>query len=92
MKSANFVDIYVKDTGVGINENEKKVLFQKFRKIKRNCIELNINSEGSGLGLYLTKQFVELQGGNIRVESEGRNEGSTFIIQIPLKTKKENSF
>ncbi len=92
MKSANFVDIYIKDTGVGITENEKKVLFQKFRKIKRNCIELNISSEGTGLGLYLTKQFVELHGGNIRVESEGRNKGSTFIIQMPLRTKKENSF
>ena len=84
LKSANFVDIYVKDTGVGINENEKKVLFQKFRKIKRNCIELNISSEGSGLGLYLTKQFIELHGGTIRVESEGRNKGSVFIIRLPI--------
>jgi len=84
LKSANFVDIYVKDTGVGINENEKKVLFQKFRKIKRNCIELNISSEGSGLGLYLIKQFVELHGGNIRLESEGRNKGSVFIIKLPI--------
>lgn len=88
LKSKNFVDICIKDTGVGITENEKNELFQKFGKIKRNSDELNINTEGSGLGLYLTKQFVELHGGNIRVESEGRNKGSTFIIQIPLKTKK----
>jgi len=84
LKNKNFVDICIKDTGVGITENEKKVLFQKFRKIKRNCIELNISSEGSGLGLYLTKQFVELHGGNIRVESEGRNKGSVFIIKLPI--------
>lgn len=84
LKSKDFVDICIKDTGVGITENEKNELFQKFRKIKRNYIELNISSEGSGLGLYLTKQIVELHGGNIRVESEGRNKGSVFIIKLPI--------
>jgi len=91
LKNKNFVDICIKDTGVGITENEKSEIFQKFGKIKRNIEELNINNEGSGLGLYLSKQIVELHGGKIWVESSGRNKGSTFITRMPLRREKENS-
>ncbi len=76
------IDIIVKDTGVGITENERKILFNKFGKIERYGMDLDIDIEGAGLGLYISKEIIELHGGEIIVESEGRNKGSTFIIRL----------
>ncbi len=45
---------------------------------------MKIKSEGSGLGLYISKELVELHGKKILVESEGRNKGSTFIVRLPI--------
>ncbi len=47
----------------------------------------NLVTEGSGLGLYISKNLVELHGGTMRAESEGRNKGSTFIVKLPFKEK-----
>ena len=77
-----YTDILIKDTGIGLTENEKKSLFIKFGKIERYGQNLDVDIEGSGLGLYISKQIVELHGGEIFVESEGRNRGSTFIIRL----------
>jgi len=81
-KDDSFV-ISVKDSGVGITEDEKKKLFKKFGKIERYGQSWDINIEGTGLGLYIAKKIVKLHGGNIWVESEGRNKGSTFSFSIP---------
>jgi len=78
----NFVDIKVKDNGVGITEKEKEKLFEKFGKIERYGMNLDVDIEGSGLGLYISKEIVELHGGRILVESEGRNKGSIFTIRL----------
>ncbi|MFX0102333.1 MAG: PAS domain S-box protein [Candidatus Hodarchaeota archaeon] len=78
-----WIEIFVKDTGVGITPEEKEQLFRKFGKIERYGKGMDIISEGSGLGLYLSKQIIELHGGFIRVESEGRNKGAEFIIRLP---------
>ncbi|MBA7689509.1 Alkaline phosphatase synthesis sensor protein PhoR [subsurface metagenome] len=78
----NFVDIKVKDSGVGIIEKEKEKLFEKFGKIERYGMNLDVDIEGSGLGLYISKEIVELHGGRILVESEGRHKGSTFTIRL----------
>lgn len=75
--------ISVSDTGIGITEEEKKQLFQQFGKIERYGQGWDVNIEGTGLGLHISKQIVNLHGGNIWVESEGRNKGSTFYFTIP---------
>ena len=77
------VEIIFKDTGIGLTEEEQDRLFQKFGKIEREDLKGKLNNEGSGLGLYISKEIVELHGGKIIAESEGRNKGSTFIVKLP---------
>jgi len=79
-----YVDIVIKDTGVGLTMAEQTMIFKKFGKIERFGKELDVDTEGSGLGLYISKEIVELHGGQILVKSEGRNKGSTFIIRLPI--------
>lgn len=80
------VEISIIDTGVGLIEEEISKLFTKFGKIKRYGIGLEfLDIQGSGLGLYISKEIIELHGGNIRVESAGRNLGAKFIIELPIK-------
>ena len=73
------VEIAVADTGVGIAPDQQALVFEEFRQAGGDYLR---KSEGTGLGLSLTKRFVELHGGSIRLESEpGR--GSTFAIILP---------
>lgn len=77
-----YIDIRVRDNGVGLTQKEKEILFEKFGKIERYGKDLDVDIEGCGLGLYISKEIAELHGGQILVESEGRNKGSTFIIRL----------
>ena len=70
--------VYVKDTGIGIPENEKHKIFEKFY---RTTISSSI-SQGIGLGLVITKYLVEGQGGKIWFESQ-ENVGTTFYFTLP---------
>ena len=84
-KYGNWAIISVSDTGVGFTEDELKKIFTKFGKIERHGEGLEyINMEGSGLGLYITKQIVDLHGGKIWVESTGRNRGCIFKVRLPI--------
>lgn len=76
--------VSIKDNGIGFTKEEKGRLFEQFGKIERYGQGLNIVSDGSGLGLYISKKIVELHGGKIWVESEGRNKGSTFYFTLPI--------
>ncbi|MEE9376691.1 MAG: PAS domain-containing sensor histidine kinase [Candidatus Lokiarchaeia archaeon] len=78
-----YIEISIKDTGIGLTKKEKEKLFQKFGKIERFRKQLDIDTEGTGLGLYISKEIVELHKGKIIVKSQGRNKGSTFIIRLP---------
>jgi len=69
----------VVDTGRGIAAEDQSKLFQKFSQVKREIDE----HQGTGLGLYISKNFVELHKGTIGVKSEvGR--GATFFFEIPI--------
>lgn len=75
------LQIRVSDTGIGITKENKEKLFQSFQRVD---LEHNRNVEGSGLGLTITKQFVDMMKGMIYVSSE-YGKGSTFIVNIPQK-------
>jgi len=75
----NFLEFFVKDTGMGINEEQKEIIFERFRQGSES---LSRNYEGSGLGLSISKAYVKMLGGNIWVESEV-DKGSTFYFTIP---------
>jgi len=82
--SNNFIEIYFKDTGVGLTHEEIDKLFTQFGKIERYGEGLEyLDIKGSGLGLYISKKIIEMHNGEIQVISEGRNKGSTFIIILP---------
>jgi len=72
----------INDTGIGLTKKEMDKLFTKFGKIERYGQKMDVDIEGSGLGLYISKEIVDLHGGHIWVESAGRNKGSTFYIKL----------
>ncbi len=73
------IEISVKDTGIGIPENELELIFEQFHNIDQNGYS-SITS--TGIGLAFSKRIVTLHHGNISVKSEV-NKGSTFTIQLP---------
>ena len=87
-KNIDYIDIIIKDTGIGFTEDEREITFKKFGKIDRKIKGMNIITEGSGLGLYISKEIVKLHKGKVWLESEGRNKGSTFIVRLPVNEKK----
>ncbi|KKN49647.1 hypothetical protein LCGC14_0640770 [marine sediment metagenome] len=82
IEDADKIDILIRDTGVGLTKQEQEKLFGKFGKIERYGMDLDVDIEGCGLGLYISKEIIELHKGQILVESEGRNKGSTFTIRL----------
>lgn len=78
--------IYVYDTGIGLTEDEMEKIFTKFGKLERYGQGFDyLDIEGAGLGLFISKEIINLHGGQIWAESSGRNNGSTFIVKIPIE-------
>ena len=77
-----FIEFWVKDTGVGIPEEDFEIIFDRFRQADNNNDDKLYR--GAGLGLSICKAFVEEMGGEIRVESEVKK-GSVFYFTIPYK-------
>jgi len=87
-KNKDWAEILVSDTGVGLTKEEMNIIFTRFGKIERYGQGLEyIDIQGSGLGLFISKEIVDLHGGYIRAESEGRNKGSTFIVKLPIQNR-----
>lgn len=77
----DYVDIIVKDTGVGIPEDKLEDVFEKFKQVDNRLTKI---SEGSGIGLSIVKSLVDLHNGRIEVKSE-LGKGTEFKIKIPNK-------
>lgn len=73
-RADNFIKIYFKDTGVGMDELQIKNLFNPYYTTK---------PRGTGLGLAISNGIVEIHGGNIQVNSK-KGQGSTFIVSLPI--------
>ena len=75
------LEFTVRDTGIGIKEEDKNKLFTKFSRVD---LQKNNTIEGTGLGLVITENLLELMGGDISLESE-YGKGSCFKVRIPQK-------
>ncbi|KGO93569.1 GAF domain-containing sensor histidine kinase [Flavobacterium subsaxonicum] len=84
-EAGNYVHIEVKDEGQGLNFSDMQKLFTKFAKLSSKPTG---KETSNGLGLSITKSFVELHNGNIYAMSPGKDKGTTFIVSIPFKHKR----
>ena len=76
-----FVEISVKDNGIGIEKEQLGMIFDRFKQVNKS---LSRNAEGTGIGLSLVKSITKLHGGSIYVESEV-GKGSKFTVMLPAK-------
>ncbi|MBU0476607.1 PAS domain S-box protein [Patescibacteria group bacterium] len=76
------IEFSIKDTGVGIPKDQQERVFAKFF---RGANIMRMETEGSGLGLFITKNIIEAHGGKIWFESE-EGKGSTFYFALPIKS------
>ncbi|MBK7500161.1 MAG: PAS domain S-box protein [Ignavibacteriales bacterium] len=79
LNNKDYLTIKVEDTGIGIPKEKQHLVWQEFRQASEG---LNRSFEGTGLGLTITKKYVEILGGEISLESE-ENIGTVFTINIP---------
>jgi len=78
--NADMAEISVADTGVGIAPEDQEAIFEEFRQVGTADKKV----EGTGLGLALSRKFIELHGGRIWVQSQP-GKGSTFSFTIPVR-------
>ena len=84
-REGNDLLVRVQDTGPGLGPDEARALFESFQRGQAGRKNW---AEGSGLGLYIAKEFITLHGGAIWVESPGKGLGSSFFLRIPLGAKR----
>jgi signal transduction histidine kinase len=75
------VEVAVVDTGIGIDADQQALVFEEFRQAGGDYTS---KQEGTGLGLALTRRFVELHGGQIHLASQP-GKGSTFTVTLPIR-------
>lgn len=85
-EDTNWVIITIADQGIGMTEDEQNQLFKRFFRAKNDVTATN---RGTGLGLYLSKFFIEAHQGQLKVQSK-INQGSQFKIYLPIKKTKES--
>lgn len=79
-QKGDYVIVEVRDSGIGISEEDQKVVFDKFSQAKK---EPGAGARGTGLGLAIAKEIVELHAGNIWVKSQ-LGKGSAFAFSLPI--------
>ena len=91
IQKGEYLEFYVKDSGIGVDDERQEAIFERFMQAD---ISDSRAYEGAGLGLSISKAFVEMLGGELRVESK-KGKGSSFYFTIPYinslreKAKKE---
>ena len=83
LKNGEFIKISISDTGVGITEKNKKLLFKKFQQAGERVLARDV-TRGTGMGLYISKLLVEGMGGKIYLEDSISGKGSTFSFELPI--------
>jgi len=82
-------NLRVKDTGVGIKKSDQSILFQRFQQVSGTALSRQAN--GTGLGLYVSREFARVMGGDLVLEKSEFEKGSTFLLSLPLaKTAKKS--
>lgn len=81
-KKPDHAEFIIKDTGVGLTEDDKRKLFTSGG---RGSESVKFNVSSTGYGLYIAKKVVDYYHGRIWAESEGRNKGTTFVVTLPLE-------
>ncbi len=76
----NFIEVCVRDTGIGIDSSQLEIIFEPF---EQGTLQQTISNRGTGLGLSVSNQLIEEHGGSLWVESE-LNHGSKFFFDIPV--------
>jgi len=81
---SKYVEIHIKDRGIGIPPGELKRIFRRFYRVQT---DLTDTAKGTGLGLYIVRAIIKKHGGRIFVKSRGEGRGSTFIVRLPKAAK-----
>ena len=77
---AGYVILRVSDTGIGISQEDKEHIFERFYRAQNARASI----EGNGIGLHLTRSLVTLHHGTIRVYDNEEGQGTTFEVRLPL--------
>ena len=85
-RHGHWVELWVADQGVGFEPGESRRLFDRFY---RGGSELRRRTKGTGLGLYLVREFTEAMGGRVAAESDGPGRGARFAILLPRQRKRK---
>lgn len=84
--SEDTIEISIKDNGAGISKEDIAKLFHKFSRLDASYTSVG-TSGGTGLGLYISKNLIQLMHGEIKASSEGTNKGTTVTFSLPIATK-----
>jgi Amt family ammonium transporter len=76
------LEVVVSDTGIGLEDHDLQRIFQVFEQVDSSYAR---RQQGTGLGLSLTRQLVEMHGGRVWAESQGLGHGSTFRVTLPWR-------
>ena len=85
--NTNWLNISVKDTGIGIDPKDQDRIFEDFVQLKMGMRD---KTPGLGLGLGLVRRIAKIHGGEIKVQSKGEGKGSEFILMLPINKVDKN--